>query len=174
MAEITFISNKTRKELYKYFLVIIFAVITWILQLSIFSRLIFFDSSLNLMFLCCIYWGLSWGITHGCIFGIVCSFLSSSNLYDHTFYLSYPLIGILTGLLTKNIFSDEMLFFIILAFILTFPLELLNGWQYSISNPINIHEYYIFISLISAIINLCFSPFLYLFMKFLRNKLKIR
>lgn len=172
MAELTFISNKTQKETYKYFVVIIFAVITWVLQISIFSRLLLFDTLPNIMLLGSVYSGLIWGPLNGTLFGIVSSFLSSSILYDHLFYFSYPLIGLLAGLLTKNLFSDELLFFILLCFLLSVPLELLNGFQYGLKNPIILIDRYVLVCLNAAVINLCFSYFFYFIMKIVTKRLK--
>ncbi|GEM_PF-6117652 len=174
MAEITFISNKTRKESSKYFFVFIFAVITWILQVSVLNRIQYFDTACNFMLLGVIYIGLTMGPVYGVLFGISCSFLTASILYDHIFYFSYPFIGLFAGLLTKNLFSDELLFFIVLSFILTFPYELLNGWQYSIKNPLNIQDRLLMVSLYGALINLIISPFFYLIMNFITKKLGLR
>ena len=173
MAELTFISNKTRKDTYKYFFVIIFAVITWILQVSIASSFLIFDSTPNLILLGSIYFGLLGGPLNGILFGIISSFFSTSTLYDHVFYFSYPLIGLLAGLLSKKLFSDELLFFIFLAFLLTLPVELFNGWQYSFKNQINIFDRWLLIGFTSAIINLCISPFYYLLMRFITKKLNV-
>lgn len=174
MAEITFLSNKTRKESSKYFFVIAFAVITWILQVSVLNRIQCFDTACNFMLLSVIYMGLILGPVYGVLFGIACSFLTASILYDHVFYFSYPLIGLFSGLLTKNLFSDELLFFIILSFTLIFPYELLNGWQYSIQNPLNIQDRLLMVSFYGALINLIISPFYYLTMNFITKKLDLR
>ncbi|MBI3590949.1 MAG: hypothetical protein HY094_06175 [Candidatus Melainabacteria bacterium] len=170
MSEITFISNKTRKQTFKYFFVIVFAVISWILQVSVFNRFLYFDTAPNLLLLGCIYWGLILGPTFGAVFGIVSSFFCASILYDHIFYFSYPIIGILSGFLIKNIFSDELLFFILLSFLFTIPLEILNGWQYNLANPINIFDRYLMIGFNSAVLNLFLSPFFYWIMKFITKK----
>ena len=174
MAEITFLSNKTYKESSKYFFVIVFAVITWILQVSVLNHIQCFDTACNFMLLGVIYIGLILGPVYGVLFGIICSFFSASILYDHTFYFSYPLVGLFAGLLTKNLFSDELLFFIVLSFTLTFPYELLNGWQYSIKNPLNIQDRWLMVSLYGALINLVIAPFYYLIMNFFTKKSKIR
>lgn len=173
MAELTFISNKTRKDTYKYFFVIIFALITWILQVSIASTFMVFDSTPNFILLGSIYFGLLGGPLNGTLFGIISSFFCTSTLYDHTFYFSYPLIGLLSGLLSKKLFSDELLFFIFLVFIFTFPLEIVNGWQYSFKNQINILDRWLLISIISATVNLFISPFYYWLMKYITTKLKL-
>ncbi len=174
MAEITFVSNKTRKEAYRYLYIIIFAVITWALQISLFNRLQFFDISPNFIFLSCIFFGLIFGPTLGSVYGIVSSFLSASILFDHSFYFSYPLIGFIAGLLVKNIFSDELLLYILLSFILTMPFELLNGWQYGIKNQVNIFEIYFRIWLYSSVLNLGTSPLYYLLMNYITKKFKLR
>ena len=167
MAEITFISNKTRKETFKYVFVIVSAIISWILQVSIFSNLSYFDTTASLLLLGAIYFGFNYGPMYGTLFGIIASFFSASILHDHTFFFSYPLIGLLSGLLTKNLFSDELLYFLTLSFILSFLLEFLNGWQYSLKNPINITDRYFLVSFNSATLNLFLSPFYYTLMKYL-------
>lgn len=175
MAEVTFVSNKTRKEIFKYIFVLVFAVILWILQISVFGRLLVFDTSINIMFLSCVYLGITFGPKFGTFSGIAFSFLSTSILYDHIFYISYPLCGLIAGLLTKNFFSDERLFYILMVFLLSFPLEFLNGWQYSISgNPVNILDRYLNISVSSAMLNLLFAPLYYFIMKVVTKKLKLR
>lgn len=173
MVELTFISNKTRKELLKYFFVTTFAVITWVLQLSIFNRLAYFDTTPNVLFLGSIYFGLAYGPLTGIFFGITSSFFCASILYDHSFYFSYPLIGLFAGLLTKNFFSDELLFYILLVFLFTFPFEFLNGWQYSLTNPISVLDRYLSIGLYSSILNLLVSPFFYFLTRFVTKKLKL-
>ena len=174
MAEITFISNKTRKETSRYLFVIIFAVITWILQVSILNRIILFDTAPNLMLITTVFFGLIAGPLNGTISGIIISFLSASILYDHIFYFSYPLIGLCAGLLTKNLFSDELLFFILLTFLFAFPFELFNGWQYSLINPVNITHRIIEVGFGTAVLNLIISPFFYLIMNFITKKLGLR
>ena len=174
MAEIIFLSNKTRKESSKYFFVIVFGVITWILQVSIFSHFQCFDATANLFLLGCIYCGITFGPLMGILFGIISSFFIASILFDHTFYFSYPLFGLIAGLLTKNIFSDELLFYILISFLFTFPLEILNGWQYSFHNPINILSRYMQIGFYSAVLNLFLSPFFYYLMRFITKKLNLR
>lgn len=174
MSEITFLSNKTRKEVIKYFFVVLFAVITWLLQVSIFNQLIYFDITPSILLIGCVYFGLVFGPLAGALFGITSSFFLVSILYDHIFYFSYPLVGLLAGFLTKNLFSDELLFFTLLSFLFTLLLEALNGWQYSTINPTNVLDRYLFISFYSAVINLFLSPFFYLIMRFITNKLKLR
>ena len=174
MEQVIFISNKTKKEILKYIFVLIAAVITWIFQLAVFSKFLYFDTTINLMLLGAIYFALSYGVLMGTFFGITASFLTSSILYDHVFYFSYPLIGIFAGLLTKKLFSDELLFFIVLAFLLTMPVEFLNGWQYSFHNPINITNRFILVCLAGTFLNLFFSPFYYWFMRFVTKKLNVR
>ena len=172
MAEITFINNKARKERFKYIFVFVFALITWILQVSIINQFLFFDTTPNLILLGNIYCGLTFGPLFGTIFGITSSFFTSSILYDHVFYFSYPLIGFLAGMLTKNLFSDDLLLFIILSFVLTFFCELLNGWQYSIINPVNISSRYFLISFFGAILNLLIAPFFFILMRFITKDIK--
>ena len=173
MAEITFISNKTKKETYKYFFVIVSAVITWILQVSILSYFLFFDASPNLILLGSIYFGFKYGPLFGAVFGITASFFCSSNLYDHIFYFSYPIVGLFSGLLRKSVFSDELLFFMLLSFVLTPIIELSNGWQYSLNNSINTLERLSLISFTCAILNLIFSPPYYLLIRYITKKLNL-
>lgn len=173
MTELTFISNKTRKETNKIFFVVLFAVITWILQVSVLSYFIIFDSTPNLLFLGSIYFGLLGGPLYGTLFGIISSFFCTSLLHDHVFYFSYALTGLISGLLSKKLFSDELLFFIFLVLILTLPLELFNGWQYSFKNQVNIFNRWLLIGFTSTMINLFISPLYYLLMRFITNKLKI-
>ncbi len=174
MAEITFISNKTRKETSKYFFIFVFAVITWILQVAVFSRILYFDAMPNLLLISSIYLGIIFGPICGMFYGITASFLSSNISYDHVFYFSYPLAGLIAGLFTKNLFSDELLFFILLCFLFTFPFEFLNGWQYSLINPIKIMDRYLQIGFFSALLTLFLSLFYYLIMKFITKKLNFR
>ena len=174
MAELAFISNKTQKEIFKYFFVTVFALITWILQVSVFSHLFVFDTTCNLLMLGCIYFGITRGPLLGSAFGITSSFFITSTLYDHIFYFSYPLIGLIAGLLTKNIFSDELLFFILLSFVSTVITEFLNGWQYSLQNPINIFDRWFFVSFVGAMINSLIAPLFYYFMRFVTKKLNLR
>lgn len=172
MVEITFLSNKSKKEISKYTFIIIFAVITWILQVSIFGEFSLFNSSFNAMLLGTIYTALKIGPGYGTIFGIICSFLSSNLLYDQIFYISYPLIGLISGLLTKRFFSSEILFFTAIIFLFTFPFEFLNGWQYNLKNPVELLDTYVTIATSSSIINLLFSPLFYLFANFVTKKFK--
>ena len=174
MAEITFISNKKQKEVYKYFFIFTIAVITWVLQLSIFSRFLYFDTVPNLMFLGSVCVGISFSPLLGTLFGIISSFLSANILYDHVFYISYPLSGLIAGVLVKNLFSDELLFFILLCVLINFPVDLLNGWQYSFNNHVNFIERYLLISLNGIILNVLFAPFYYLIIKFITKKLNLR
>jgi len=174
MLEITLFSNKTQNDTNKYLFVIIFAVITWILQITLINRLLFFDTAPNLILLSCVLLGLKLGPTLGAFFGIISSFLSSCILYDHVFYISYPFIGFLAGLLTKNLFSDELLFFSMLCFLLSIPFELLNGLQYGQKNLIVFTNRYILVSLTSSIINLCFSYVFYFITHIVTKKLNYR
>ena len=170
MAEITFISNKNRKETTKYFFVFIIAVITWVLQISVFSRFLYFDTMPNLMLLGSVFIGVSFGPLAGTLFGIISSFLNANILYDHAFYISYPLVGLVTGILIKKIFSDELLFFILLCVVINFPVDLLNAWQYSFNNPINLIDRYLLVSLNGVVLNILFAPFYYLIMMFITKK----
>lgn len=174
MNEVTFLSYKGRKETFKYLFVILFAVITWILQLGVFGNFFYFDTTPSLILLGIVYFGLIFGQTYGTIFGIICAFFSSSTLYDHMFCFSFPLIGFLAGFCTKNLFSDELLLFIILSFLFTLPLEYLNGWQFSLENSINITTHYLSVSLNGAILNLFFAPFYYILLQYITKKLKLR
>ncbi len=171
MAEAFYFSNKTRNENIKYLFVFLFAVITWILQVSIFSRLTYFDSTSNLMFLGSILVGLIMGPLYGTIFGLISSFFSSSLLYDHVFYFSYPLIGFTSGLLMKNIFSEEIFFFILLSFFLTFPFELINLWQYDTIHNVKLFDRFLMISFNCSILNLLLSPIMYFTVKSIIKKL---
>ena len=174
MAEITLFSNKNRKETSRYIFVILFAFISWLLQVSIFSNFLFFDAIPNLMLLGAIFFGIVSGPLIGTLYGIICSFLSASILYDHVFYFSFPLIGLFAGLLVKNMFSDELLFFILLSFLLTLVFECLNGWQYSVVNQANFFNRYFLAGFSGAVLNLLFAPFYYWLMGFVTKKLKLR
>ena len=171
MAEITFISNKNKKEVSKYFFIFLIAVITWVLQISIFSRFLYFDTMPNLILLGTVFTGISFGPIIGTLFGIVSSFLNANILYDHIFYISYPLSGLIAGILIKNLFSDELLFFILLCVLINFPVDLLNGWQYSLSNPFDFIGRYISVSFNGVVLNTLLAPFYYIFMKFVTRKL---
>jgi LytS/YehU family sensor histidine kinase len=174
MSETFYFSNKSRNENVKYLFVFLLAVITWILQLSIFSRILYFDSASNLMLLGSVFCGLIFGPLAGTIFGLISSFFCSSLLYDHLFYFSYPLMGFISGLLIKNIFSDELVFFILLAFILTFPFELFNGIQYNNKHLINVFDRYLPVSFYSSILNILIAPFFYWFSKLLIKRFRIK
>lgn len=174
MAEVTFLSNKTRKEIQKLIFVFIFAVITWILQLSVVSQFAFFDTTINLMFLGTVLFGLIFGPAYGIASGMITSFLCSCILYNHIVYISYPFIGLVSGLLKKSLFSDELLLYIILTFLLAFPYEFLNGWQFSQISTFNFISRYLLVSFYLAIFNLILAPFFYLTMNFLIKKLKLR
>ncbi len=174
MAEITFISNKNQKEVYKYFFIFVIAVITWVLQISVFSRFAYFDTVPNLMLLGSVFIGISFGSLMGTVSGIISSFLSANILYDHVFYISYPLSGLLAGILIKNLFSDELLFFVLLCVLINFPVDFLNGWQYSFNNPINFINRYLLVSLNGVVLNTLFAPFYYLIMKFITKKFNLR
>lgn len=174
MLETTFISNKTKKGLLKYSFLIVFAISTWILQTAVFSRILLFDTSPNVIYLGTIFAGVISGPFAGSICGMVASFLSASTLYDHIFYLSYPLIGLISGIFTKTYIADELLLFIVTSCTLIFGFELINGLQYSSINKINIFDRYILTSLSGAIINIVIAPIFYFFMKFLTKKLNLR
>ena len=173
MLEITFISNKNKKEAYKYFFVFIIAVITWILQIAVFSRFLYFDTMPNLMLLGTVFTGISLGPVMGTLFGIIGAFLNANILYDHIFYISYPLTGLVAGILIKNLFSDELLFFILLCVLINFPVDLLNGWQYSFNNPTNLIDRYLLVSLNGIVLNTLFAPFYYIIMKFITRRLNL-
>ena len=173
MAEITFISNKTKKEVNKYLFVITTAVIIWLLQVSVISSFFVFDSTINFFLLGSIYSGAFLGMLPGTIFGVICSFFTASTLHDHIFYFSYPLIGLFCGLFTKNFFSDELLFYASFSFVLTFMAELLNGLQYSMNNQVNIIQHYLHVSLSGALLNLLFAPVFYFLMRLITKKLKL-
>ena len=174
MAEITFISNKNKKEASKYFFIFLIAVITWVLQISIFSRFLYFDTMPNLILLGTVFTGISFGPIIGTLFGIVSSFLNASILYDHIFYISYPLSGLIAGILIKNLFSDELLFFILLCILVNFPIDLLNSWQYSFNNPVHILNRYLLVSFNGVVLNTLFAPFYYIIMKYVIRNLNIR
>lgn len=171
MPEITFISNKNKKEVLKYFFVLLIGVITWILQVAVFSRFLYFDTMPNLMLIGTVFTGISLGPVMGTLFGIISSFLNANILYDHIFYISYPLAGLIAGILIKNLFSDELLFFILLCILINFPVDLLNGWQSSLNNSVNFTGRYIIVSLNGIILNTLLAPFYYIFMKFVTRKL---
>ena len=173
MSQLTFISNKTKKETYKYLFVVTLAIASWLLQVSIFSRFLFFDTSPNLMFLGCIYLGIRFGSPFGTIFGLIASFLCASTAYDHTFYFSYPLCGFVSGLLTKNVFLDELLFCIFLSIVLIPVLEFLNSWQYSFNYPINLLDRLILVTLYGIVINIIIAPIYYLTLRFITKKLNL-
>ena len=174
MREITLFSNKKQKETSRYIFVVLFAFISWLLQVSIFSNFLFFDAVPNLMLLGTIFLGIVSGPLFGTLYGIVCSFLSVSIFYDHVFYFSFPIIGLFAGLLVKNMFSDELLFFILLSFLLTFVFEYLNGWQYGFINQTNFFNRFFLAGFASSVLNLLFAPFYYWLMKFVTKKLKLR
>lgn len=174
MVETFYFSNKAKTQNLKYLFIFTFVVITWILQVSILNRFVYFDAAPNLLFLGAVFFGLVLGPLAGTIFGLIVSFFSCSIFYDHVFYFSYPLLGFISGLLIKNIFSDELLFYISLCFLLTFPYEFLNGWQYNFANHINISERYFMICFNSALLNLLLAPFFYFFVKFLIKRFKLK
>ena len=174
MVEVEFISNKTKKEIAKITFALTLATLSWLIQVSILSRFSYFDITLNLFLLGTVFCTLRFGITAGVIFGACASFFSSSILYDHIFYISYPLIGLITGVITKSVFSDELLYYAILCFLLTFITEFLNGWQFSIINQTVFIPRYLQISISSGIIHLLISPIYYILIKFVTNKLNIR
>lgn len=174
MAETFYFSNKAKTENLKYLFIFIFVVITWILQVSVLNRFVYFDAAPSLLLLGSILFGLIFGPLAGTIFGLISSFFSCSVFYDHVFYISYPLLGFISGLLLKNIFSDELVFYILLCFLFTFPYEFLNGWQYNARNHINISERYLMICFNSALLNLILSPFFYLLVKILIKRFKLK
>ncbi len=174
MPEITFISNKNQKRTLKYFLIFLIAVITWVLQVSIFSRFLYFDTIPNLLLLGSVFIGITFGPLMGTLFGIIVAFLNANIFYDHVFYVSYPFAGLIAGILIKNLFSDELLFFLLLCVLINFPVDLLNGWQYSLHNSVKIADRYLLVSLVGVIINGLFAPFYYLFMKFVTRNVNLR
>ncbi|MBI3309633.1 MAG: hypothetical protein HYZ79_09735 [Candidatus Melainabacteria bacterium] len=174
MLETTFISNKTRKEIIKYLFITVFAMTAWILQIAIFSQILFFDTSPNLIYLGTVFSGIMFGPFFGGLYGILSSFFSASLLYDHTFYLSYPLIGFLAGILVKSNIADELLLFVLLTISLIFGFELINGIQYNMHHPIDISSRLWLITFSGAILNTILSPLFYLFMNFIIKKLNIR
>jgi len=174
MSEITFISNKTKKALQKYLIVSVIAFLSWILQISIASRFMVMDTSLNLFLLGTIYFGISMGPVTGSFFGILSSFFSTSILYDHTFYFSYPVIGFLAGIISKNLIADELLFFTALSLVFVFLLELLNGFQFSINKSVNFLERYLLILPGDLVLNIVLAPIYYIGINFFAKKLKLR
>ena len=174
MTEITFISNKSKKETSQYFFLFVIAVITWVLQIAVFSRFVFFDVSLDLMLLATSFVGISFGLFPGFLFGIVCSLFSSCILFDHVFYFSYPLVGIISALLVKSLFSDEILFFVLLIATFSFLVEILNGLQYLKIFNLSSFLGYLFISFKSSILNTVISPFFFLGTKFIIKKINNR
>ena len=174
MKELTFLNNKTKKELYKYTFAVLTAVITWLLQISMISNIQFFEVSPNLLLLACTFIGLIFGPVSGFITGLIISFLSAGIIYNHVFYLSYPLAGLLAAFILKNIFSSELLSYLILCFILSFPCELLNYFQYS-SPEIKIGFGKITsILFISSLQNVISGLLFYFFMTFISKKLKLK
>ena len=173
MTELTFISNKARKEVNKYLFVIALAVIIWVLQVSVISYFFVFDTTPSLFLLGSIYCGLSYGLLPGTIFGAVCSFFIASTLYDHTFYFSYPLTGLFSGLLIKNFFSYELLFYTLLSFVFTFIVELLNGMQYGLNSHLNIVKYVLDISIPGSVLNLILAVPFYFFMRLITKRLNL-
>lgn len=170
MPEITFISNKNKKEASKYFFIFAIAVITWILQIAVCSKFLYFDTIPNLLLLGSVFIGISFGPLAGTLFGVISSFLSANILYDHVFYLSYPLVGLIAGVLIKNLFSDELLFFILLCVLINFPMDFLNGWQYSFNNSVHIFNRYLLVSVNGIVLNMLFAPFYYIIMKFVTRR----
>lgn len=174
MEEFTFLSIKTKKEIYKFSIITLIAVITWIIQLSIFSRLIYSNTTPSLIYLVCILLGLRYGITIGTFFGIVSSFFIASCLYDQIYYLSFPIIGLISGLLKKYSFADEFLFFILLIVLLIFPLEALNGFQFGYKNSIDISSKIIGFGSYGIILNILAAPFVYLIFNQITKRIHIK
>ena len=174
MEEVTFLSHKARKELYKYSFVTIIAVITWILQVSIFSNFHILDANPNVILLGSIFFGLIFGPIAGAFYGIISSFFIASILYDHTFYLSFPIIGFTSGLITKNFFADELLFYLILCILFTLPMELFNGLQYSQIYEVDIFNRLYLISIAEMMLNAIIVPFYYFILNTLSKYLDFR
>ncbi len=174
MTDLTLFSNKKRKETPRYIFILAFAIISWILQVSVVSRFLVLDTFPNILLLSTIYLGLTFGVEFGVLSGIIFAFLNTSIVYDHMFYFPLPLIGLISGLLAKNLFSDELLFFIVLSFLLTLPFEYLTGFQRNLNSSINITDRFLMISTYSALLNLLIAPFFYLFMNLIAKNLKIR
>jgi uncharacterized membrane protein len=173
MKELTFLNNKTKKELYKYTFVALTTVITWLLQISIISNFQFFEVSPNLLLLACIFMGQVFGPVNGFITGLIISFLSAGVIYNHIFYLSYPLVGLLSAFILKNVFSYELFSYLILCFILSFPCELLNYLQYC---PPEIKIGFgkiASILFISSLQNVISGLLFYFLMTFISKKLKL-
>lgn len=174
MLETAFISNKTKKEIFKYSFLTVFAITAWILQIAVFSRFLLFDTSPNLIYLGSIFAGIIGGPIAGSFFGIISSFLCASTLFDHIFYLSYPIIGLTAGILSKSYIADELLLFLLSSITLIFGFELINGLQYSSVNRISILDRYILTSLSGAVIYVIIAPIFYFFMKFITKNLNLR
>ena len=173
MSEIVFISNKTRKEVFKYLFLFFVVIVSWVLQIAVFSRFEWLYTAPNLLLVGCIFFGLVFGVFYGSVFGIACAFLSSSILYDHVFYFSYILIGFLSGLLIKNIFLNEFVLFVLLSFLLSFPFEFLNGLQYTFMHPTSFLDRYLLIGTYSSFLNMLLSVFYYWILRFLIQKIKL-
>jgi len=173
MVEIRFLSNKTRKKAYTYIWLSVLAIISWLLQISVFSYTLVLDTTPSLIFFGCIFCGIKYGAKYGTFFGIISSFFSASILYDHIFMISYPVIGFASGIFSKNIFSDEIMSFAFLNLIFTPVIEALNGWQYSFNNEANILNRYLLVASIGTIINLFLSPVYYIILKFISQRLKV-
>ena len=58
MAEAFYFSNKAKTENLKYLFIFVFVVITWILQVSILNRFVYFDAAPNLLLLGSVFFGL--------------------------------------------------------------------------------------------------------------------
>ncbi len=174
MAESFYFSNKDKNKSYKYIFVLVLAVITWVFQLSIFSRILYFDSTANLLLLGSIFCGLTLGPLPGITFGLISSFLCTSLLYDHVFYFSFPLIGLVSGIITKKIFSDELIFFLILSFLFTYPLELINAIQYNKQHLINIFDRLYYVGFNASVLNILLAPLFYWTCKFMIVKCGIK
>lgn len=174
MQEVTFLSNKARKELYKYSSITLIAVITWIFQVSVFSNILIYNTHPNIMFITTLFFGLIGGPVVGTYFGTISAFLSSTILYDHVFYFSYPLLGFISGLLIKNLFADELLFFLVMIVAFAVPMELINGLQYSFRHPMNIYEKAFYLGAIGALINTILGLFLYFLLSYISKKLHLR
>lgn len=174
MEILNYFSQKTKKEIYRYAIVILLAVIIWILQVSVLSNFCYFDITPNLMLLTTVFLGLTCGPYMGIVFGLFISFFVSSIIFDHVFFISYPIIGLLTGILAKYSFSDEMIYFTFLCILFIIPTEYLNGMQYHLLDKNSFIERLIHASSFSILINALIAPVIYFIFSFFTNKLNLR
>ena len=170
---LTFINKKSQDEKIRFLFVFLIVFVSWVVQIAILGKYPVFDTVLNILYLGTIFFGITYGAKLGSFFGILASFFISTLLYDHIFYFSYPLIGLITGILRKNIFSDDSLFFLILVFILFFPFEFLNGWQYSLKNSFDFYQKYFSVAFYGSVTHLIFSLFYYFSIKYITKKINL-